>query len=237
MARNGNPRVLPDPIVAARDAACLGCGYSMEGLDQRTVCPECGTVWADRQLVMWGVPTLKSVTTRGRRIAIVVVVVIGMFWVQVLFFSVALFGARLTLSALLVLIVGMVWLLATSRGKGGEKSRIVVMPGRIAVQPMRRPKPGETWMSTVIRLEPGGRGGVRRVSAHWARVRVVDAAGREIFAAGVRMPMAMTAAVHGALQDAIGGRAIGLPISAGAEAATSGDGAASPGGERTSGGE
>ena len=177
--------VLPDPSTGLPIERCLGCGYSLEGMPARSVCPECATpIPASEDVVTISGVARVTETSKGRRWAWIALCVFGFFYAQVLPFLVL---RKPIYSALLfaMLLFPVIGLLLTGRSHKRGKERFVFTPhgwGRATL--------GTQDVNEFVPWE--GRISVRwkRISSVWYRLRLdaVDAHGkrRSLLDAGVR---------------------------------------------------
>ena len=68
-------RPLPDPEWADPEF-CVCCGYCLTGLSAPSRCPECGTPFLEKTLVLHGVPRSAAGTSPIRRVAWVLLIVV-----------------------------------------------------------------------------------------------------------------------------------------------------------------
>lgn len=206
-------RGLPDPIWTDRASICVACGYSLEGLPAPGACPECGSAYDARQLILAGVPNSNSGSSIPRRLAWAAVVVIGV--AHTLLWPVQLALNWTVLVAVTAGLAGAVaYLLVTGPRDRGGTERFVVTPAGIWRTP---PSANLTETGRGSALVPWeGADGVesKRISAVWRRLRIGHRSGgrlgRVVFDAGIRCPDARVGEVLATIEQCMWrGRAVG----------------------------
>ncbi len=185
----------------------MRCGYRLTGLAAPGRCPECGTPFPDRHLVLYGVPRSTAGTSLFRRCAWAVLitasVIFAYVWELVLFSSLIML---LTIGASLA--AGLMALLLTSRRERAGYERFVVSPVGIARLPMNDPGDNERFDSVIVPWSGATAVELKRISPVWYRIRAGMTAGggrmtSVVFDAGVRCPDELAPEVRSTLEACI----------------------------------
>lgn len=197
------PTFLPDPAWVDHPDSCLVCGYSLEGAPELR-CPECGSPFEKKQLVLHGVMRTRSHATPLRRwlwfFCVAVGIAVAYLW-PLIFMSG--FG-RWAVFPLLGWIALFAWLLISSPRERSGKERFIITKAGIARVQATPQKPGTSPDSIFIRWGSANAAHLQRVSKVWHRLRI----GRlednrlldHILDAGIRCPEDQAEMVRAAIQ-------------------------------------
>lgn len=163
-------RPLPDPEWADPEF-CVCCGYCLTGLSAPSRCPECGTPFLEKTLVLHGVPRSAAGTSPIRRVAWVLLIVAAGTYSQIWAFLLIRYWVLAVIFAC-GLVGGLVGLLLTSRRERGGAERFVVSPVGIVRLPLENPGEHERLDSVVLPWGDAMAVDLRRISPVWYRLRI-----------------------------------------------------------------
>lgn len=123
MARARGPIPFPQAVDILTQR-CPRCAYDLAGLGDSRVCPECGVLLGPaRVLCLVGVPR-RTESKLWRRVAWIAVCGLGFVFINVWPIIAMMLGALITLLCFSVLLLGAIYLIATSRARSTTTEQI-----------------------------------------------------------------------------------------------------------------
>lgn len=187
---------LADPRWTAADPICIACQYQLAGLASEGLCPECGTAYTARRLELQGIPSAISGGKWWRRLVWIGLIVVGgvlsQFWPFLLLLGGG-FGAWAALFVFVLLVVGIIAMIATSKRERRGSERLIFTPAGIGQLPLKPAAEGVQVDSVFMPWGAANSVELKRVSAFWRTLRIGAVARpgapmTPIFRAGVRCP-------------------------------------------------
>ncbi|MBX3361839.1 MAG: hypothetical protein KF912_09515 [Phycisphaeraceae bacterium] len=191
---------LPDPTWSDSDATCVACAYSLAGLTLPAHCPECGTLHEARQLIVAGIPSIRSIMSPARLCAVIATIALA-FVISQLGPIFAIRGHWMFVLAALVVCVGAGILLARSapRAQGGA-CRMAFTPGRVSV--IGPDGATNAAHPATVAFRGNERVELRQISDFWANIRIRGTQGL-VFQAGIRCPRSIAPETLNSIRAAV----------------------------------
>lgn len=201
------PTFLPDPAWVDHPDSCLVCGYSLEGAPELR-CPECGSPFEKKQLVLHGVMRTRSHSSPLRKwlwfFCVAFGIAVAYLWPLIFMY------ARWALFPFLGWLALFAWLLISSPRERSGKERFIITKAGIARVQAAPQRAGTSPDSIFIRWDNADAAHLQRVSKVWRRLRIGRLDGNRlvdhILDAGVRCPEDQAEMVRATIQEYLNGK-------------------------------